>query len=98
MEDEEETAEEEGTERNLETGGSWPPCRQRGSAGFRSLCCAANSYFASYFSDGEVYGERKGFARHELNLMISLIQVLRLTGKSYKALLAIQCHIPRIFS
>ena len=41
--DEEETAEEEGTERNLETGGSLPPCRQRGSAGFRSLCCAANS-------------------------------------------------------
>ena len=52
MEDEEETAEEEGTERNLETGGSWPPCRQRGSAGFRSLCCAANSYFSSYSSDG----------------------------------------------
>ena len=52
MEDEEETAEEEGTERNLETGGSWPPCRQRGSAGFRSLCCAANSNFSSYFSDG----------------------------------------------
>ena len=52
MEDEEETAEEEGTERNLETGGSWPPCRQRGSAGFRSLCCAANSYFSSYSLDG----------------------------------------------
>ena len=52
MEDEEETAEEEGTERNLETEGSWPPCRQRGSAGFRSLCCAANSYFSSYSSDG----------------------------------------------
>ena len=50
--DEEETAEEEGTERNLETGGSLPPCRQRGSAGFRSLCCAANSYFSSYSSDG----------------------------------------------
>ena len=50
--DEEETAEEEGTERNLETGGSLPPCRQRDSAGFRSLCCAANSYFSSYSSDG----------------------------------------------
>ena len=52
MEDEEEKVEEEGTGRNLETGGSWPPCRQRGSAGFRSLCCAANSYFSSYSSDG----------------------------------------------
>ena len=59
MEDEEETAEEEGTERNLEKGGSLPLCRQRGSAGFRSLCCAANSYFSSYSSDGRSMVRRR---------------------------------------